>query len=121
MAKARAASCFDDQPISAFDHMGEGLWLMLRGKHAESLDVFLWCWDEGAEADPGFHGHRITTLLRYLKQLAEIYPPCAVAIEERKAAIRAQLTTVQYPQSLSFDLEALERYGVWPKFKFPAP
>ena len=62
---------------------------------------------------------RMTNLLRNMKQLAQVYLACTEALEERKTAIRNQLKTEIYPSRLRFDLEALEREGIWRGFKFP--
>lgn len=99
--------------------MEDGLWLMLQGKYEEALEAFLWCWDHGAEVDPYFYPSRQTTLLRYMKQLRQVYPACAEALDERKSAIREQLKTAIYPGRLRSDLEALEREGIWRGFQFP--
>lgn len=53
-------------------------------KHAEALKEYLWCFDQGAEADPGFVGVRVSFLLSDIVSLGRVYPPARQALESRR-------------------------------------
>jgi thiol-disulfide isomerase/thioredoxin len=76
-----------------------GVALQQRGKDAEALAEFLWCFDHGLEADPPFAGVRLSFLLSNIKNLAAHYPPAGKALEvrrdERQAKVAAGATDTQ--------------------------
>jgi hypothetical protein len=41
-----------------------------KGRDAEALAEYLWCFDHGLETDPAFRGVRPSFLLMYIKNLA---------------------------------------------------
>jgi thiol-disulfide isomerase/thioredoxin len=55
-----------------------------KGKDAEALTEYLWCFDHGLEADPSFSGVRLSFLLMNIKNLAAHYPPARQALETRR-------------------------------------
>jgi thiol-disulfide isomerase/thioredoxin len=71
--------------------MQVGVALAQKGKDAEALDEYLWCFDHGLEAGPAFTGVRVSFLLSYIKQLAADYPPAGKALEARRDAAQARL------------------------------
>lgn len=95
----------------AMDRMHQGVELANAGRHAEALEAYLWCWDTGSENDPAFFGVRLSFLLMYAKSLAEEYPPCAQAFEERKTAIQSLIDAGEESPYVQMDLDALVRSG----------
>ncbi len=59
--------------------------LVREEQHAEALELFLWCFDQGDE-DPkyGFGGVRVSFLLRDLTRLSRVYPAALEALHERR-------------------------------------
>ena len=78
--------------------------LAQKGKDAEALAEYLWCFDHGLEASPSFVGVRTSFLLMYIKNLAAHYPPAQRALEtrrdERQAKVTAGSTDIQLVQDL---------------------
>ena len=68
-----------------------GVALAEKGKNAEALAEYLWCFDHGLEAGPAFTGVRVSFLLSYIQQLAAHYPPAGKALEERRDAAQAKM------------------------------
>jgi hypothetical protein len=54
------------------------------GRHAEALEGFLWCFDEGMPAVPSYAGVRVSFLVGELQKLASVYPPALTAIRARR-------------------------------------
>lgn len=54
-----------------------------RGLLDEALREYLWCWDHGVEADPGFASVRRGFLLREIQRLGRIHTPASDALGER--------------------------------------
>lgn len=81
-----------------------GVALAQKGKDAEALTEFLWCFDHGLEAGPAFTGVRLSFLLMDIKNLAAHYPPAQQALEtrrdERQAKVAAGSTDFQTIQDL---------------------
>ena len=81
-----------------------GVELAQKGKEAEALAEYLWCFDHGLEANPAFSGMRLSFLLMYFKNLAAHYPPAQQALEnrrnERQAKVAAGSTDFQAVQDL---------------------
>jgi thiol-disulfide isomerase/thioredoxin len=68
-----------------------GTALAQKGKDAEALAEFLWCFDHGAEANPAFVGVRLSFLLSDIKNLAAHYPPASQALETRRDERQAKV------------------------------
>jgi thiol-disulfide isomerase/thioredoxin len=81
-----------------------GVALAQKGKDAEALTEFLWCFDHGLEAGPAFTGVRLSFLLMDIKNLAAHYPPAQQALEtrreERQTKVAAGSTDFQTIQDL---------------------
>lgn len=54
------------------------------GSPAEALEEYLWCFDHGLEHVPAFGGVRLSFLLAYIVDLAEVYPPALDALKTRR-------------------------------------
>jgi thiol-disulfide isomerase/thioredoxin len=81
-----------------------GVVLAQKGKDAEALTEYLWCFDHGLEASPAFVGVRLSFLLMDIKNLAAHYPPAQQALEtrrdERQTKVAAGSTNFQTVQDL---------------------
>ncbi len=81
-----------------------GVALAQKGKNAEALTEYLWCFDHGLEASPAFAGVRLSFLLMNIKNLAVHYPPAQQSLEtrrdERKAKVAAGSTDSHTIQEL---------------------
>ncbi len=78
-----------------------------RGKHAEALREYLWCFDHGADASRAFVGVRLSFLLMEIEQLGQKYAPALQALRERRDAAAA--ADFQADPLRSMDLTALNR------------
>jgi len=65
--------------------------LAQKGKNAEALDEYLWCFDHGNEASPSFAGVRLSFLLSDIKALAVHYPAAEQALESRRDERQAKV------------------------------
>ena len=65
--------------------------LAQKGKDAEALVEYLWCFDHGLEASPAFSGVRLSFLLSNIKNLAAHYPPAGKALEGRRDESQAKV------------------------------
>jgi hypothetical protein len=78
--------------------------LAQKGRDADALAEYLWCFDHGLEAGPSFYGVRLSFLLADIKNVAVHYPPARQALEdrrdERQAKVAAGLTDIQTIQDL---------------------
>ncbi|MGD0814224.1 MAG: thioredoxin family protein [Verrucomicrobiota bacterium] len=76
-----------------------GLALAQKGRDAEALSEYLWCFDHGLDLNTGFSGVRLSYLLMHIKSLAAGYPPARKALEtrrdERQAKVAAGATDTQ--------------------------
>lgn len=93
-----------------------GVALAQKGRDADALAEYLWCFDHGVEASPAFSGVRLSFLLMYIKNLSAHYPPAGKALEdlrdERQAKMAAgatDLPTVQDLVSLNGVLDQKEK------------
>jgi thiol-disulfide isomerase/thioredoxin len=83
-----------------------GVALAQKGKDAEALTEYLWCFDHGLEAGPsyGFGGVRLSFLLMYINNLSVHYPAARQALEarrdERQAKVAVGSTDFQTIQDL---------------------
>ncbi len=76
-----------------------GVALAEKGRDAEALAEYLWCFDHGLEANPSFTGVRVSFLLSNIKNLATHYPPAGKALitrrDERQDKVAAGATDTQ--------------------------
>jgi hypothetical protein len=68
-----------------------GVALAQKGKDAEALTEYLWCFDHGLEASPAFVGVRVSFLLMNIKNLAVHYPPAQQALVTRRDESQAKV------------------------------
>jgi hypothetical protein len=94
----------DDGTNDPSARMQFGVALAQKGRDADALAEYLWCFDHGLEAGHGFAGVRLSFLLIDIKNLAVHYPPARQALEdrrdERQAKVAAGLTGTQTIQDL---------------------
>lgn len=84
-----------------------GVALAQRGKDAEALSEYLWCYDHGLEASRAFLGVRNSFLLMYIKNLAANYPPAHQALETRRDECQAKVAAGSADRHTMQDLIAL--------------
>jgi len=81
-----------------------GLALAQKGRDADALAEYLWCFDHGLEANPAFGGVRLSFLLMDIKNLAAHYPQAQQALEvrrdERQVKVAAGSTDFQMIRDL---------------------
>ncbi|HYG24855.1 MAG TPA: sigma-70 family RNA polymerase sigma factor [Verrucomicrobiae bacterium] len=65
--------------------------LAAQGKHAEALQHFLWCYDEGVGQSRAFAGVRSSFLLMQLSELAKHYAPARDALIARRDAAEQKI------------------------------
>jgi thiol-disulfide isomerase/thioredoxin len=83
--------------------------LAQKGKEAEALKEFLWCFDHGREASPSFVGVRLGFLLMYIKNLSVHYPPALQALETRRDERQAKVAAGSTDFHTIQDLVALNK------------
>lgn len=86
-----AREAYAANPSDPTNRMNLGLAHFLAGRHAEALEQYLWCYDQGLAKDEGFAGVRETFLLDDLERLSRVYPPAASALTERAHRFAAQI------------------------------
>jgi thiol-disulfide isomerase/thioredoxin len=65
--------------------------LAQKGRDAEALEEYLWCFDYGLEASPSFSGVRLSFLLSDIKNLGVHYPAAKKALETRRDERQAKM------------------------------
>jgi len=80
-----------------------------KGRHAEALAEYLWCFDTGMVQVKSFSGVRVSFLLSRIAQLAKQYPPAQTALEERRDRARAAHLAGDAKLEIIQDLAALNR------------
>jgi thiol-disulfide isomerase/thioredoxin len=65
--------------------------LAQKGKNAEALEEYLWCFDHGLETNPSFVGVRLSFLLSDIKNLGLRYPAAEKALESRRDERQAKV------------------------------
>ncbi len=89
--------------------MQYGAALAQKGKNAEALAEFLWCFDHGLENGPAFSGVRVSFLLNYIKNLGRHYPAAQQALETRRDDRQAKLMAGATDNQMVKDLISLNR------------
>jgi hypothetical protein len=92
----------------AMARMQLGQTLAQRGKDAEALTEYLWCFDHGLEQNPAFSGVRLSFLLSNIKNLAAHYPPAKQALETRRDERQAKLAAGSTDNQTPMDLVSLD-------------
>jgi thiol-disulfide isomerase/thioredoxin len=87
-----------------------GVALAQKGRDAEALAEYLWCFDHGAEASPAFVGVRVSFLLMNIKNLAAQYPPARQALETRRDERQAKVEAGSTDAQTITDLISLDNY-----------
>ncbi len=83
--------------------------LARRGKNAEALEEYLWCFDEGMRKAPEFNGVRLSFLLGSIARLGKQYPPALEQLRERRDAAKASLDTDPLNIAAQADFAAINR------------
>ncbi len=78
-----------------------------KGKNAEALDEYLWCFDHGNEASPAFVGVRLSFLLNDIKALAVHYPAAGQALVSRRDQSQAKIASGTDDPQTAFELVRL--------------
>lgn len=78
--------------------------LMQKHKDAEALEEYLWCFDHGAEASPGYAGVRVSFLLSYIVRLGKKYPPALEALQTRRDQAEAKVRDGSADQNVVYDV-----------------
>jgi RNA polymerase sigma factor (sigma-70 family) len=111
--RANAPASVDGNPIDPaamlepMQRMNLARELRTQGRHAEALDHFLWCFDEGLKHSPAFAGVRSSFLLNDLAELAEVYPPALEAMLARRDAAEAAIAGGSFEHRALFDYHQL--------------
>ncbi len=80
-----------------------------KGKNKEALAEYLWCYDEGAKADPAFAGVRLSFLLSSIVSLGRSYPEALTALRVRRDKAGAILISPDANIQTVWDFKALNR------------
>jgi thiol-disulfide isomerase/thioredoxin len=91
----------------AMARMQFGAALAQKGKDAEALTEYLWCFDHGLENNPAFSGVRLSFLLSDIKNLAAHYPTAQQALEARRDERQAKVTDGSKDYQTVMDLISL--------------
>jgi len=90
-----------------------------RGKHAEALEHYLWCFDHGESHSRGFTGVRLSFLASDIQRLGAEYEPAIKALKARRDAARRIVLAKRDAKKTSRD----DDYGLFgrlaEKFSFP--
>jgi thiol-disulfide isomerase/thioredoxin len=81
--------------------------LAQKGKDAEALAEYLWCFDYGAEVSPSFIGVRLSFLLNEIEVLGKHYPPAEKALENRRDGRQAKILSGTADSKTMYDLVRL--------------
>jgi thiol-disulfide isomerase/thioredoxin len=87
--------------------MDFGKALQQKGKDAEALTEYLWCFDHGLETSPAFSGVRLSFLLMNIKNLAAHYAPAQQALETRRDERQAKVAAGSTDYQAVMDLVSL--------------
>ncbi len=80
-----------------------------RGRDAEALVEYLWCYDHGAENDPAYGSVRLTFLLGRIAALSAGHPPALEALRTRRDASAKRVLSGSGTQEDAAELAALDR------------
>ncbi|MGP8201941.1 MAG: thioredoxin family protein [Limisphaerales bacterium] len=84
-----------------------GVALAQKGRDAEALSEYLWCFDHGLDLNPSFAGVRLSYLLMHIKNLAANYPPARKALETRRDERQAKVAAGASDTQTIMDLVSL--------------
>lgn len=79
------------------------------GKFDDAMKEYLWCFDEGTTANPGYAGVRSSYLLARLAQLSQIHPPARAAVLERRDSAAQRLVEKPSDTAAAMDFAAINR------------
>jgi thiol-disulfide isomerase/thioredoxin len=105
-AKDKMIAAGTNNPIARLKY-GEAL--AQKGKDAEALAEYLWCFDHGLEANPRFLNLRNGYLLTSIKNLGAEYPPALQALETRRDGCQTKVAAGSTDFGTVQDLIALNR------------
>jgi thiol-disulfide isomerase/thioredoxin len=92
---------------NASARMQFGVALAQKGRDADALAEYLWCFDHGLDADPSFSGVRLSFLLANINNLASHYPPTQTALEVRREQRQAKAVAGATDTQTILDLVSL--------------
>ena len=84
--------------------MGQGHMLAQKGKDAEALQEYLWCFDHGNEVSSSFDLVRTSILLGYIKDLGLRYPAAKKAMESERDERQAKLLSGSADQHTVYEI-----------------
>jgi thioredoxin-related protein len=87
--------------------MERGHMFAQRGKDAEALQEYLWCFDHGDEVRSSFDLVRTSTLLGYIKDLGVRYPAARKAIENERDERQTKLLSGPADQHTVYEIMQL--------------
>jgi thiol-disulfide isomerase/thioredoxin len=87
-AREEFAAAGTNNPMARIKY---GRALLQKGKDAEALEQFLWCFDHGLETEPAFAGVRLSFLLNFIKSMAPRFPAAREALEKRRDELLAKV------------------------------
>jgi thiol-disulfide isomerase/thioredoxin len=105
------------------EHLGDAL--AGRGRYAEALTEYLWCFDHGVEHEWSYSAVRVSFLLSDIARLGQKYPPAVKALEDRRDAAEAALFSEKGSSENANDVFALNdslgapdrNIAVWDRLK----
>ena len=103
-AKDRVASPGTNDPMIRMSH---GHSLAQKGKGAEALEEYLWCFDHGDEVRSSFDSMRLTILLDRIKDLGVRYPDARKALASRHDERQSKLLAGSTDQPIVLEIVAL--------------
>jgi thioredoxin-like negative regulator of GroEL len=79
------------------------------GKYDQALAEYMWCWDEGAKAQPAYSGVRRSFLLSDIAELGKLHAPVQDALRSRRDAAEGRLKAGSDSRDDAADVCALNR------------
>ncbi len=89
--------------------MNEAVALASRGLHAEALEAYMWCFDQGHLQDPSFVGVRLSFLLGHVMDLARVYSPALDELRRRRAAAESRILAGESDVEIIHEFGAINR------------
>lgn len=103
-AKGKLVTAGTNDPMVRMEY---GKSLAEKGKDAEALEEYLWCFDHGSQARSSFAGVRLGILLSCIKDLGARYPAAKRALESRRHERQAELSSGTVDQETAIELVRL--------------
>lgn len=107
--ESEALAVDQNDPIA---RLKRGVRLQAEGRHAEALQEYLWCYDHGDAAMPGYAGVRRSFLLGFIARLGERHLPALQALRDRRDTVAARLKSGSESSDDVADVCAIDR-SLW--------